>query len=362
MLDRWSGGLIKKLSSASGSRQEIMFNLGLVIAVTAVTVLLDLMIAVAMGLVIASLHFVVRSGDSVVRGVYTAETVHSRRVYPLDAEKALEGQGKETLIVALQGSLFFGSSDRFSRVLEESISPETRRVILDMHRVTSIDSSGGLALQQLQESLCSSGRQLAICGLPRGTAQWAFLQDLGVVEAVKPDYFFPDLDRALEWSEVLTLESLDSLDGTYLEHDLRTLDLFDGFSDEEFAALLPHLTLLQAEPGEYLFRKGDPADSMVIITQGAVHLFPGTDPASGTRLSHFGPGATFGQVSMLKGECKAASAVVDQPLKAYRLSRASMEALQNDQPRVLNRLLLALGKDLAQRVSILREELNAVES
>jgi hypothetical protein len=39
-----------------------------------------------------------------------------------------------------------------------------------------------------------------------------------------------------------------------------------------------------------------------------------------------------------------------------------MEALQNDQPRVLNRLLLALGKDLAQRVSILREELNAVES
>lgn len=361
MLDRWSGGLLKKLASASESRKEIAINLAMVVGVTVVTVVFDLMLAVALGLIFASLHFVIRSGRSVVRGVYTAEDVHSRRVYPLAAEQALEGRGDETLIVSLQDNLFFGSADRFSRVVEESMTPNTRRMILDLRRVTGIDSSGGLALQQLQESILASQRQLAICGLPSGTAQWAFLEDLGVIAAVKPEYFFTDLDRALEWSEVVVLESLQSLDGSYAEHDLRTLELFDDFNDQEFEMLYGLLSPVELEPDSYLFRQGDQSDSIYIVTKGAVHLFVGDDPATGGRLAHFGPGATVGEVSLLKGHRKTSSAVVDLPFKAFELSRASLEKLQTEHPMVASRLLWALGKALSQRVRILREEVAILE-
>lgn len=362
MLDRWSGGLFKKLASASENRQEIGINIALVVIVTVVTVVVDLMVAVAIGLVLASLHFVIKSGGTVVRGMYTGDDLHSRRVYPLTAQTALEGCGPETLVVSLQGELFFGSSDKFLRAVEKGLTPTTKRVILDLHRITGIDSSGGLAIAQLQDSISQAGRKLAICGLKPGSSQWTFLNDLGVVDAVKPEYFFVDLDRALEWSEVLVLESLSSLDGSYQEHDLRQLGLFESFNDAEFEILKGHLTPVELEPGAYLFKKGDVGDSVYIVTRGAVHLSFEDDPSSGARLSHFGPGSTVGEVSLLQGDAKSANAVVDLPFKAFRLSRASLEKLKSDHPSVAIALLWALGKELSQRVRMLREEVHILES
>jgi CRP-like cAMP-binding protein/anti-anti-sigma regulatory factor len=356
MLDRWSGGLIKKLASASQSRKEIGLNLALVGLVTVVTVVLDLMVAVAIGLVLSSLHFVVKSGETGVRGIYTGESVSSRRVYPHSAREVLERHGHETVIVALQGALFFGSADRFRRTLEGSLTEQTRRVILDLHRVTAIDSSGGLAIVHLQDSLSQSGRMLAIAGLVQNSAQWSFLRDLGIVDAVKPEYFFPDIDRALEWSEMRLLESHGTLEGSYLERDLGALSLFREFSPQELEVLKGHLRLVELQPGEHLFRNDDLADSIVIVTAGALELCAGEPSASGHRLAHFGPGSTVGEVSLFQGNPKTSNAVADLPFKGYYLSRNELERLQTEQPQICSRLLLALGRELAQRVQVLRAE------
>lgn len=361
MLDRWSGGLIKKLASASQSRQEIAVNLGLVLLVTVVTVAIDLMVAVAVGLVLASLHFVLKTGATVVRGTYTGEELFSRRVYPVAAQQALDGRGRETLILELQGALFFGSADKFLRAAEQSLTPTTQRMILDLHRVTGIDSSGGLAIAQLQDTLTQSGRKLAIAGLDLGSAQGIFLHDLGIVEAVQPEYFFQDLDRALEWSEVVVLDSLQRLEGSYAEIELRSVGLFQDWAAPDFEAVTAYLEPLEKHPGEYLFHKGDRPDSVVIVTAGAVHLFVGDKPDHGGRLAHFGPGSTIGEVTLFVGEPKSSHAVVDLPLKGYELTRTALERMQAERPDLSSRLLWAFGRELSQRIRVLRHEVHTLE-
>ncbi|MGE0490743.1 MAG: SulP family inorganic anion transporter [Vulcanimicrobiota bacterium] len=361
MIDTWSSGLLKKLASAAANKKEVAVNLALVAVVTVVTVVVDLMVAVALGLVLASLYFVGKSSATVIRGIYTAETLRSRRVYPHRAQEVLAGHGLETLVVELQGPLFFGSADRFSRAVEDNLKPETQRVILDLHRTTGIDSSGGRAIALLQETISASGRKLAVAGLPKEGPQWSFLQDLGVIEAVGPAFFFQDRDRALEWSEVEVLKAEASADGAYHQHALKELELFADFGPSEFEAVRSAMTEVDLNQGDFLFRVGDPGDSLFIITAGAVHLFLGDQPDNG-RLSHFGPGAVIGEVSMLMNETRQSSAVVDLPLKAFCLNRDSLEQLQRQHPQAAGRLLWMLGGELAERIRLMRRELHAVEA
>ena len=213
MIDSWSSGLLKKLASTAENKNEITANLALVLIVTVVTVVVDLMVAVGLGVVLASLYFVAKTSNTIIRGIYPGGAIHSRRVYPHHAQDLLEKHGHETLVVELQGPLFFGSSDYFTRAVEEQLKGEVKRIILDCHRVTGIDSSGGRALMLLQENVASSGRQLAIAGLTPEHHSWGFLRDMGVVNEIKEEFFFPDLDRAREWGESLVLASEGSMDG-----------------------------------------------------------------------------------------------------------------------------------------------------
>lgn len=361
MIDSWSSGLLKKLGSSAQSPREISANLALVLIVTVVTVVVDLMVAVGLGVVLASLYFVAKTSTTVIRGIYSGGSIHSRRVYPHHAQELLEKHGHETLIVELQGPLFFGSADHFTRTIENALKPEVKRVILDFHRVTGIDSSGGRALVLLQETIATSGRNLAAAGFTPEHQSWGFLKDMGVLDDIKEDFIFPDLDRAREWSESIVLAGEGSLDGTYEEHELRSLDLFDDFSDQEFEQLLQALEAVELKAGEHLYRKDDKADCFYLITQGGVHLYDrGQEEEAEVRLGTFGPGAALGEDSMLMSRGRTAHAVVDLDLKAYRLSKENFLKLREQEPLVIAKLLVNIGRELAHRLKFHRDEITAL--
>jgi sulfate permease, SulP family len=361
MIDSWSKGLLLKLTSAAENRSELLMNLGLVATVTVVTVVVDLMVAVGIGVLLASLYFVAKSSTTVIRGIYSGRNFHSRRVYPHHHQEVLEQHGAETLIIELQGPLFFGSADYFLRVAEDRLEPEVKRVIVDLSRVTGIDASGGRALTLFQETLRDSQRQLAISGLKPDSYSWGLLQDTGVVAEIKKEYFFPDLDRAREWSEILVLTAEEGYDGSYDAHELRTFDVFEHLTDEEFVHLEAALESVEFAEGDHVFRQGNPAESMYFIAEGRVHMYPsGVD--NDVRLANFGPGAVVGEVSLFMGTGRTTNLLVDQRVKAYELSRAAMEKLSDEHPHVVVKLLRTLGRELAHRLVFLRDERLAVES
>lgn len=101
------------------------------------TVVFDLTVAVEVGLLMACGFFVWRMGQ-----------LFSVQVQPAPAGTGLDG----VVVAELFGSLFFGAVGKIE-ALPAQLPPGTRCVVLHMHRLISVDTSGIDALQQLHRSL-----------------------------------------------------------------------------------------------------------------------------------------------------------------------------------------------------------------
>ncbi len=111
------------------------------------TVIFDLTVAVEVGLLLACAFFIHRMS--------TLFRVH-----------ALPGNGLPAGVQAFElfGPLFFGAVGKIEQ-LQAQIQPGTRAVVLDMHRLISIDTSGLDALQELHRTLERQGVALVLANV-----------------------------------------------------------------------------------------------------------------------------------------------------------------------------------------------------
>ncbi len=108
------------------------------------TVVFDLTVAVEVGLVLACVFFIYRMST-----LFRAQTtLHA-------------GAPEGVHVVELFGSLFFGAVGKIE-ALPAQLPPGTRAVVLDMHRLISIDTSGLDALEQLHRTLDRAGVRLLL--------------------------------------------------------------------------------------------------------------------------------------------------------------------------------------------------------
>ena len=54
--------------------------------------------------------------------------------------------------------------------------------------------------------------------------------------------------------------------------NLRTLSLFEGLSDEQLIWIANHTTALELEPNDMLLEKGQTADAMFVLVEGALQF------------------------------------------------------------------------------------------
>jgi SulP family sulfate permease len=110
----------------------------------ALTVIFDLTVAVEVGLVLACVFFIYRMST-----LFSVQA--STAVDPPPGVKVLE----------LYGSLFFGAVGKVE-ALPAGLPADTRAVVLDMHRLISLDTSGIDALEQLHRTLHRGGITLVL--------------------------------------------------------------------------------------------------------------------------------------------------------------------------------------------------------
>jgi SulP family sulfate permease len=111
----------------------------------ALTVVFDLTVAVEVGLVLACVFFIYRMGT----------------LFRVEADAAAP---PGVQVRRLYGSLFFGAVGKVEAV-GEALPAGTHAVVLEMHRLVSIDSTGLDALQQLHRGLQRQGVRLLLCDL-----------------------------------------------------------------------------------------------------------------------------------------------------------------------------------------------------
>lgn len=174
------------------------------LVVLALTVFVDLLTAVGVGMVLASVLFMKRTADeseaastsstlsAFAKTIGLADVDDVARVD--DAGDELLGPFKQRVYVKhLEGSLFFGFAAGFRKMVADL--PDIDVLILDLSEVPSVDQTGLYALEDAILDLERKGDHVLIVGLRPPVADR--LRGIGLLDGlISPEHIFEDLDQA----------------------------------------------------------------------------------------------------------------------------------------------------------------------
>jgi DASS family divalent anion:Na+ symporter len=128
---------------------------------------------------------------------------------------------------------------------------------------------------------------------------------------------------------------------------LSGVPLFAGLDRVTLAKLAAHLERVRFEPGEIVYREGDPGDAFYVVLHGTFSDYVGSpDAGVDRRLSTRGPGATFGDIALLSNRPRSTTVRAETAAEALRLERGRFLRLVTQEPAVA----LAIAATLSERV------------
>jgi len=138
-------------------------------------------------------------------------------------------------------------------------------------------------------------------------------------------------------------------------HFLSQIQLFAQLDEDERGVLGQAMNERALAPGEVLFRLGDPGDSMFIVMSGAVELFVKDMAGQKIVLHTATPGDYFGELSLLDGGSRTASAVGVEPSSLLVLDREDLLQLFRKRPDAALDMLATMSRMTRRANALLRE-------
>lgn len=352
LFDPWTLQMLRQIAKSDPARRRnLAGDLAIIGVVTGFAVFADLVFAVGIGIVIAIGSFLVRMSRGIIRRTYRCDATHSRKVREDRIMTLLAERGGKIAVFELEGALFFGSAEQLSREIERAVATGISYVILDLRRLTDVDSTGARLLLDMQDKLVRRGKFIAMAAVPHRPRVGGFLRDLGVTAAFSRGRIFADTDRAIESAEDhLILAALGDRElGS--EFPFRSLDVLQSLSDDELAALKGKLRRQSFEAGQQVFAEGAESKELYIIASGSASVkirLAGTERE--TRLVTFAPGTIFGEIALLDTEPRSATITADEALVCYVLTADDFDAIKKSCPSIAITLLTNLGRELSSRL------------
>ena len=162
--------------------------------VMGLTIFVDLITAVAAGVVMASLLFVKRMADLQLDGMHPVFANAEKSPLDETEKRALADAGGRVLLYTLSGPLSFGAASEMARKLDGDGKHEV--LVLDLANVPFIDSSASLAIEGMILGARERGQHLILVGLKGPVAR--VLAQLGVLRTLGPRGRFRSRSRALQ--------------------------------------------------------------------------------------------------------------------------------------------------------------------
>ncbi|MEO8426162.1 MAG: sulfate permease [Verrucomicrobiota bacterium] len=166
------------------------------LAAFGLTVLIDLTVAVEVGMVLAAVLFIKRISETTQITAVDESTETEGSHHSLIGKKVPEG----VLIFRVFGAFFFGAADKLETALKRS-KQEPKILILRMRKVLAMDATGLNALEDLYEKLRGKNQYLLLSG-PH--AQPLFTMDKsGFLDRLGRENVCADIELALERARAL---------------------------------------------------------------------------------------------------------------------------------------------------------------
>lgn len=123
-----------------------------------------------------------------------------------------------------------------------------------------------------------------------------------------------------------------------------------GLEPEDLKILAGYLVPYRGKRGAAVFHKGEHESFMCLICSGEVQVCRGEGWNISQILSTLGPETTVGEMALIDGEPRSASAYATQDTVLYVMTRSSFQRLAEEHPTVWGKLLLRIARQLSQRL------------
>ncbi|MDQ6793340.1 MAG: Crp/Fnr family transcriptional regulator [Chloroflexota bacterium] len=141
---------------------------------------------------------------------------------------------------------------------------------------------------------------------------------------------------------------------------LATVPLFAGLDPDALDALGRTMRAQRFKRGEVVFHVGDPGDALFVVTSGAVKITLPSEAGDEAILATLRPGDFFGELALLDGAPRSATAAALEPTDTLVLPRAGFRELVSAQPAIRDALFAALAAEL-RRLTVHVEELHFLD-
>jgi len=325
------------------------------ILVTAVTVTYDLMIAVGVGLTLATFQFV--RAQIITPVIHRRSTISqhpSIRRRNKKQREILNKHANDVLIYELKGNLFFGTVDK----LFEEFNSELNRpvqIILDLARIHQVDLTAVRMLQQMADRLHQVNGELIFTNVRKGKGLSKKVEK--TLRQISPhhsgDYpvrTFIDADEAIEYAENKLLKNLGEEQKVITRVELKDSELCHGLSDDVLKTLGDVMQPVSLKSGDTLFEMNDVATELYVVIEGEIDILLPYSKHHHKRLGKFGPGAFFGEIVFLKPGPRTASAKAMRDTQLLILDNDGFNQLKKQNPEAAIKLIMRLGRELSERL------------
>ena len=249
---------------------------GVVLVILAAIIARGFLPGVVLGLVLAVVLFAVSYGRiELVREVAFGETYHSNVDRPPAERAALRAMGGRVQILRVNGFVFFGSANGLlERIRKRVEAGPPRFLVIDLRRVTGVDSSAVVSFVKVIGLAEANGFELVLTGVSDPVRKQLERGGVGQGEVVR---FEPDLDRGLQRCEEALLR--DEASGADAARDAGRRRPRRAAGSRRLRTYLERVALPE---GTVLIRQDEPPGDVFVLESGRLSVEMVT--ADGTRM------------------------------------------------------------------------------
>jgi sulfate permease, SulP family len=320
-----------------------------VLVILAIVIAQGYLLGIVVGLVFAVVLFVVSYGRvDLVHEVAFGDVYRSAVDRPADERARLRSAADRVQILRLSGFVFFGSASRLlSRITRRAEADPPRFLVLDLRRVTGVDSSAVVAFAKVARLADARGIEVLVTGATDAVRSQL---ERGGVTAAGGLRFEPDLDHGLEICEdaLLAATAAAPAGGT---------PAADGQLPDGLAAQLERV---QVPAGTVLLRQDELPGDIFVLTEGRLAVEIRTPEGKRVRLRILRPGVVVGEIALYTEAPRTADVVADTDVVVLRCSRERIAAIEADDPRAAAAFHRWLAASMAGRLDETMHGLDAL--
>ena len=286
----------------------------------------------------------------------TGAELKSSRIRTAAETAALKQVGSRIGIYQLQANLTFSTTEAIVKDVIDNVEKITC-LLLDFKHVLSVNESACRLLYQLLQKFYQNGRQMLFVHTERIPLIRRYMKLRLKQEYDRVYRAFEDQDPALEFCENLLLDQ--ALPGWTMDRrvDPQQYELFQNFSDEETAQLVPRLQRKAFQAGEVIIEAGRAARELYFLARGHVSVFLSLASGTRKRLATFSPGMAFGEMAIIDQAPRSATVLADTLVECDLLTVDDFTNLSRSHPQIKIKLLENLSRVLSGRLREARQEL-----